>query len=362
MAEENTAKFEWVVKTAKIALLITLILAGAAVVAAAVMAVVTAIQAGSFSAATPYLSMIVGIVLAAAWLPVAYGIVRVVVANEQSVFDAAGHLADVETLMADQKGAINTLIELGKLSDQAKSLVYHEVEVEAFREAIHGNLIRQDYRSAEMLVDSIESKLGYADEAARLRKEVQEGRQATVEEKIDLAVRRVMAIVSRFDWPRAHRETRRLLNLFPDNPKIVSLPDRIEQGRLRRKGQLLQAYGEATRKNDVDASIQMLTQLDRYLTPPEAGALRESARGVFKAKLHNLGVQFAIRVTEQQWAEAVAVGEEIVRSYPNSRMAQEVRAKLSLLRSKAAQKSQAAQNQAGEATEGDQTGDAGPAT
>ena len=101
------------------------------------------------------------------------------------------------------------------------------------------------------------------------------------------------------------------------------------------KRSLLQAYGEAVRKNDVDKSIELLRELDRYLTPQEAAALEESVRGVFKAKLHNLGVQFAISVTDQQWADAVATGEEIIREFPNTRMAQEVREKMGLLRSRA---------------------------
>ena len=53
----------------------------------------------------------------------------------------------------------------------------------------------------------------------------------------------------------------------------------------------------------------------------------ESARGVFRAKLHNLGVQFAIRVTDQNWSEALVIGEQIMDEYPNTRMAQEVQEK-----------------------------------
>jgi hypothetical protein len=43
-------------------------------------------------------------------------------------------------------------------------------------------------------------------------------------------------------------------------------------------------------------------------------------------------VQFAIAVTDQQWATAVRIGEQIVQGFPNSRMAGEVRQKLEALR------------------------------
>jgi outer membrane protein assembly factor BamD (BamD/ComL family) len=63
--------------------------------------------------------------------------------------------------------------------------------------------------------------------------------------------------------------------------------------------------------------------------------MEESARGVFRAKLHNLGVQFAICVTDQRWAEAIEVGEQIISEYPNTRMASEVRSKMDQLRARA---------------------------
>ncbi|MCE5325991.1 MAG: hypothetical protein LLG01_06210 [Planctomycetaceae bacterium] len=332
---DKSGQFDWVIKTAQTALWVTLGALALAVLAAAVGAVVEIVR-GHAMQALPLAGVIVCAAAAAAWTVALYGLIKTVVSNEQAVSSMADRLADLEPIFADQRDSMHMLVDLGKLSDQAKSLVYHEVEVEAFREAIHADLIRQDYRSAQSLLDSIEHKLGYADEASRLRDEMESNRKASLDEKIDTAVRRVMSIVARYDWSRATRETRRLQNLFPDNPKIASLGEHVEQARLKRKSELLQAYGEATRKNDVDAGIQLLTELDSYLTPQEAGALRESARGVFRAKLHNLGVQFAIRVSEQQWAEAVSVGEEIIRSYPNSRMAQEVRDKLGQLRTRAA--------------------------
>ena len=85
---------------------------------------------------------------------------------------------------------------------------------------------------------------------------------------------------------------------------------------------MLQSYGEAVRKKDVDRSIELLHELDIYLTPQEAAALQESARGVFRAKLHQMGVQFAICVTDERWSEAIRAGEDIVREFPNPRMAQ----------------------------------------
>lgn len=241
----------------------------------------------------------------------------------------------METLLDDTSKSIKELADLAPLSDQAKSLLFRDRELEALREAIHEDLMKQDYATAEAMVETIETRLGFADEAARLRQEIQRARVATLEEKIDLVVQRIDRLCGEYKWANAIRESQRVLRLFPKNPKVTALPDRIKAARTRRKRDLLQAYGEAVRKNDIDSGIDLLQELDLYLTPQEGAALQESARGVFKARLHNLGVQFAICVTDQRWADAIAAGGEIIKEFPNSRFAQEVREKMDLLRSRA---------------------------
>ena len=88
----------------------------------------------------------------------------------------------------------------------------------------------------------------------------------------------------------------------------------------------------AVRRNDIDGSIELLREMDRYLSPQEAAALAESARGVFRKKLHNLGMEFSFAVNEKRWPAAVTTGEQIAEGFPNSRMAMEVRQKLDALR------------------------------
>ncbi|MBL7154782.1 MAG: hypothetical protein ISS79_13790, partial [Phycisphaerae bacterium] len=47
---------------------------------------------------------------------------------------------------------------------------------------------------------------------------------------------------------------------------------------------------------------------------------------------HNLGEQFSLLVTEKQWNSALDIGQEIVEDFPNSKMAEEIRAKMDVLR------------------------------
>ena len=60
------------------------------------------------------------------------------------------------------------------------------------------------------------------------------------------------------------------------------------------------------------------------------------AKGVIGKKRDNLGVQFKMAVHDHDWAHAVAAGEQIIAEFPNTRMAEEVRGMIDLLRERAA--------------------------
>jgi len=333
---EKIGRFDWVARVSRVVFMGTVILLATSLVATIAMAVLTLLSPPGTANPLLWVLLVVVEAVALMWSAVLYGAVRMMVANQQAAAAASARINRVETLLDDMYKSIKELADLAPLSDQAKSLLFRDREMEALREAIHEDLIKQDYATAEALVETIESRLGYADEASRLREEIERSRVATVEEKIDQVVERIDRLCGEYKWANAIRESQRVLRLFPQKPKVTALPDRIKAARARRKRELLQAYGEAVRKNDVDRGIELLQELDLYLTPQEGAALQESARGVFKARLHNLGVQFAICVTDQRWADAIEAGEGIIKEFPNSRFAQEVREKMDLLRSRAA--------------------------
>ncbi len=337
---EEESQFNWTLKTARIALIASLAFLGLLVTATAAMTALTAIDAletGRWAPLASSVAIFLASLIAVAWVLVVYGIIQATIANAIAVRDSSGLLERIETLLQHQDEALRKLIELGSISEEAKSLIYRETEIDALRETIQDDIIRQDFAPAAHLIETMRTKFGYEDEAAQLSGELQVAQQATVDERIEYALRRIQQIMDAHDWAKALRGAQKLQSLFPDNPKVADLPQRVEVERTKRKRQLLSDYDEAVRKNDVDAGIDLLKELDRHLTPQEAAALEESARGVFKAKLHNLGVQFAICVSDERWAEAVATGEEIMRSFPNSRMSHEVRQKMAQLRTHAAE-------------------------
>lgn len=263
---------------------------------------------------------------------VLYSVLGAVANVDTSLGTLNAHMDRLEAILSASRNDLKRLADLAPLSDQAKAMIYREQELEAVRETVNACLVKQDYMQAEKLIDRMETQFGYQSEAARLRVAVAASREATVEGKVNAALEQVHQIIAQNNWPRALREAQRLVEAFPENENVRKLGTTISEARNRHKGQLLRQYDEAVRRKDVDASIDLLRELDRYLTPQEGAALQESARGVFRAKLHNLGVQFAIAVNDQRWDEAVSTGEQIIQGYPNSRMSVEVRQKLDALR------------------------------
>ena len=83
--------------------------------------------------------------------------------------------------------------------------------------------------------------------------------------------------------------------------------------------------------------LEILKELDLYLTPNEGLALQEAAREVFRTKLHNLGVQFALAVAGKDWAKAIGTGRGIMDEFPNSKMAEEIRDRWDALEQKLTQ-------------------------
>jgi hypothetical protein len=230
---------------------------------------------------------------------------------------------------------LNLMSEQQLLSDRGKMIAFRDKDREAFRRAIGEESARGDWDAAFALTGEIERTFGKA-EADRLREEVNRRRSDTVRR----AVAECMTTIDRHtrgeQWSAALRECERLAQLYPDNEQVRALPAEIDRRRQAHKQRLLDSWHEAVARHDVDGSIEILKQLDPYLTPAEGATMQETARGVFKEKLTNLGKQFAQAVHDQRWRDAIQLGDGIQREFPNSRMAQEVREKMDDLRRRAA--------------------------
>ncbi len=253
---EQTGRFEWLktVTTVFLIVVLTLLVLGLVYSVDGLVHKIFDTEAENWPSVLPSVVLVLGVLAGMVWVVMVFGVLRIVMGAHAHIENMAGELGRLETLLEDQASSALKLVDLASLSDQAKSLLYRDREVEAVREMMHSMLARQDYKMAEELIAGVEKRPSMALDAAVMRQELETTKQASFEGKIDLAIGRVEEIISRADWPRATREAARMKAAFPHNTKIAALPQHIEEARMKHKRDLLQNYGEAVRKNDVDAS------------------------------------------------------------------------------------------------------------
>ncbi len=268
--------------------------------------------------------------------------IGVILKIESTMFRTHDLVMDMRDTATKQTKQLAEVAEQSRLSDLARAISSREQERDLIRRAFNESLIGGDFEAAYYLADTLENRHGYKQEAEKLRRELSAMRRTSEEQYIAESVDRVNQLVGDHEWEKARVEAERLVKLYPAMDEIQRLPEALRQRRTEHKRRLLKAWDESVQRNEIDRGIALLRELDQYLTPNEAAALEESARGVFRAKLHNMGVQFSLAVTEKNWGTALQIGQDIVSEFPNTRMAAEVLEHLDTLKSRAARSMEAA--------------------
>ncbi|MBX3394046.1 MAG: hypothetical protein KF841_01630 [Phycisphaerae bacterium] len=283
------------------------------------------------------LLLIAGVCLVAAAFICLWNVLSLLLKLEGNSFRSYGVLRDIQSAIEKSDESLRIVAENSQMSDAVRAITHRARERTALRMAINEEIIRGDWEAAYALVDQLQQRHGYTNEASRLRIEVDRSRKLDSVEKLHETIEKVKQFMQNHDWERARRGMDRLMAENPTHAEVLELPKYYTRMRNDHKRRLLKEWDVAVQRNEVDRGIALLKELDQYLTPNEAAALEESARGVFRAKLHNLGVRFSLAVSGHEWKEAIEAGESIIQEFPNSRMAAEVRDRMHLLTKRAEQ-------------------------
>jgi len=265
-----------------------------------------------------------------------YCLIRLLLTIESNTFRTEETLHRLIRHQDQLTEGMNALNESILLSEEAKSIAFRDKDLQALRQAIEEEIASKDWEAAIYLADQMELKFGAKHEAQMLRQKAQQNRDGERNERLAMAMAKYEDALNSLEWESAENQLKKIQSEFPNSPEVAELPEKMEVAKTARKKWLLQQWDKAVQSNEIDHGIEILRELDKYLTPSEVAAFEESARGVFKAKLHNLGVEFSLLVAEKVWDRALTVAEEIVSEFPNTRMAQEINQGLSNLRAKAA--------------------------
>ncbi len=244
------------------------------------------------------------------------------------------HLENITDLLKKNNDYMLQTTKNTQLSETAKAIASRDIDRQSLREAVFDKLQQQDFFAACEIVDEIAHSSPYKELAETLRKETDKYRNASDEERVNQVLAQIEKLFQTYQWAKAGARIEKLITDFPNSKKAKAARQELVERKQQRKRILLRAWDEAVKRQETDKSLEILKELDLYLTPNEGLALQEAARDVFRTKLHNLGVQFSLAVSEKQWAKAVEIGRQIIRDFPNSRIADEIRQGMSALKQK----------------------------
>lgn len=237
--------------------------------------------------------------------------------------------------LVEQRRMLQQISDRLLISDRAKRIAFRQRDRDALREAILEDMRTEDYDAAMALVNEMGETYGYREEAEQFREKIMEAQQKKREGMVQRSVARIDEICRRRDWQLARHEAMRLIRTYPDYPEFKELPQRVEQAHEQTKHELEREFLQAAERGDVDRAMELMKELDKYLSPAEAAAYVETARGVVGKQRENLGVRFKMAVQDRDWVQAISIGEQIMRDFPNTKFAVEVRGMLDQLRERA---------------------------
>jgi TolA-binding protein len=277
------------------------------------------------------LTGLVAMILTMTTLPICVGL-----RNRSS--DATGHSMDSDRIRTQLKNLNDTLESLNEnqiLSDDARRVLNRRKERELLCKAIEEDILIEDWDAGLVLVRELAERFGYRAEAEDFREKIDAARSKTMHRHVSDAVAGLDQLISKHKWDQAMHEAARISRVYHDSPQVEGLRHRVEQSKERYKYEIERRFLHAAQEDRIEEAMDLLHEMDHYLSEHEAEQFREVARGVIGKARENLGVQFKLAVNDKAWDKAAGVGQQIIQEFPNSRMASEVRNMIDSIRQRA---------------------------
>lgn len=253
----------------------------------------------------------------------------------EMIFEVKDHtdkIAELSQLLKDQKDILTRINQDVQMSNIARSIAFRDADKKGLRQAVLEKLHQHNFAETDRIIKEIAATAEFSSLAEELTKEAEKYKNASVDERIGQVIAYIDNLMEQYQWVKATEQIEQLIKTNPQSDRAKNMMRILRERKDTRKKELLSEWDKAIKRQDTDKSLTILKELDLYLTPNEGLALQESARDAFRTKLHNLGVEFSMEVADKQWDRAVITGEKIIKDFPNSKMASEIRGKISVIR------------------------------
>ena len=239
---------------------------------------------------------------------------------------------------------LRQLYEATMLSDAAKRVLFRQRDVDAVRQAVQEEIARGAFDAASHLCDDLEMILDQGPMAQQLRAAIEAAQRQTHDDRFQSDLVAFDQMLHSGDWAGARQQADALHARYGDLIIDTSLHDRINAAQREHKEGLQQQFLHAASQNDLDRAMELLRLLDQYLTREEAEQLGEVAQNVIARQRDRLGREFQQAVNNHEWHEAARLGHAIITDFPNTKMADEVRSMIDLIRTRATEAAIASQS------------------
>jgi hypothetical protein len=249
-----------------------------------------------------------------------------------ALIDNSSKLKDLTEALEKIHTGLAQINHSTRISETAKAIAFRDADRQSLREVVLEKLQMREFDEADEIIAEIAKRPEYEDLAEQLCQQAEEYHNATDQERLIKIIAHIEKLIDEAHWARASAQIEGLIKAYPESEQAKAMRQVLHDKKQERKKILLAAWDDAITNQETDRSLEILKELDLYLTPNEASALQEAASDIFRTKLHKLGMQFSIAVAEKRWADALDLGQRIINDFPNSKMCKEIHTKLDVLR------------------------------
>ena len=225
---------------------------------------------------------------------------------------------------AEMSGAVRNLAEQAALSDDARRVLNRRLERDLLRRAIEEDIEVEDWDAAAVLCAELADQFGYRADAEELSRQIDRARFRTVERDVANAIAEMDAMLAQHNWAEATVAAIRIGRMYPESPSVEGLRHRVERVRDDYRAELERRFMNAVDEDRPEDALDLLEELDPYLSEADAAPLMDTARSVIGKAKEILGTRFKAAVHDHNWDEATSIGDRIMARFPNSRMSKEV--------------------------------------
>lgn len=155
--------------------------------------------------------------------------------------------------------------------------------------------------------------------------------------RIENAAATVDDLLGRHEWEAAAAAVANIRRLFPNSTLAIEMAKQVTREKEPHRRRLRRRFLDAAKGDNPEQAMDLLKELDKYLSRSEAAPIMKVAQGVIeRAKLHR-GERFKAAIRDADWNSATKIGGQIMRDFENTRMASEVSEMIDLLRERAAE-------------------------